>query len=425
MKLSTAARSIIVVAVAVAGVQTSVAVAQQVTGIRIAETANAQTSSEILPDGIEEFYVIYEYEGAANSTFEVEIFAPGRLVIFSDRSQLSGDGTRAVEVTGADVLGTIATQLLLLTDTMIGSLEQAQTQQTQVHLDNARSLLSQMGAAAELLSRLPASAVGIDVEILQSDLDDLDELSLEASDLPADQDSTRKEIVANMLPLAESVADLATELQEAASSATSVPLPRTDAPQEGTGYSVILRVNKSPSMSEEIWISSEEPGQATPRTTAEATRMAGATRTAGLAMPTSRAATMAAAAGTATAARSTGQSGVQATAQVRVPGGATATPVLSTDSGESGASGNDDGSGQLRGQPTADEFGGGPFDPSFSGPGPTWTAPSFADGTVVAGDGQQSGAGPLDTGSGPNVVILGLGFGVLAAMALFLRRRLM
>jgi hypothetical protein len=303
MSAPTRQRALLAAVVAIcAGLPLRHASAQQVTAIRIADTPDAQTSTVTLPEGIERFYVAFDYAGAANTSIEVEIVAPGRLVVFENTNRYTGTGTRPIEVTGAEVLTTIVEQLALLSDETVAALQRAESQaQTREYLDSAQAFVTTMRVAVELVSRLPASAVGVDVAPLQSDLDELNALAEVAAELTADQDAERKEIASEMLGYARSAAELTEELESSVDNATDVPVPPTDGPQEGTGYTVTLRVNNSPSMSEEMWVTDKAAGDATPRTTAEATQMAAASQTATRNAPTLRAATMTAAVGMASA----------------------------------------------------------------------------------------------------------------------------
>lgn len=388
------------------------------------EAADATPKDETatFPASTQRLNVFFDYRGAARQKIGVEVSAPGGLTVFESSQAYSGEGTARIEVGGVDMFRKLA-------DELVGYAQSTET--SAKDLGSGRGSYSVYLSTLEYGARLLRDTLGIidtwdlpsaassDLEDLQSAVDEIDDLVAQAKKLEQDDKAGREALAALIGDEAGLAATAAEALQAFGEDVTGLAIPETQA-DRGTAYLVQISVQGSPAMSMEFWVTDAALPEATatepPPPTRTAEEQATPDRTT---VAASRATRSASSAGSATA-----DPGIDLAARTDVESNPTAaaraTDVAQRLASEAQVEQTQIAAAPAEVAPGQSSSGSTPLagdDPASPDALPTWTP--VAGGASGGADDEAS----ADGGGGPNLAVLGLGILALAAIALWLRRR--
>ncbi len=409
--------------------------AQELSNLRLGEAesgsgAFGRDDEAVFAAGTQRLYVLFDYEDASRHRMGVGVTAPGGLPVFEDDQLLSGDGTATFELDGSEMFRSIAGNLSEYGD--------ATEQNAQDLADTGnRAYVSTIDAATGFLANsirlmeiwsLP-NGPARDLDDLSSAVANIEDLIVDLRALDVDDDEGRKALAPQVLTEAELIAEAAESLQDYAADVSDLAIPESEA-ELATSYVLEVTINGSPSMSMEFWVTDErlpeatatnrppptrepsatiDPSQPTrtPRPTRESDddvdTVTGSERTDVENNPTA-------------AARATEVAGIlseEATVEAETA------PTRLAQAGATSQNGGDP-----EGDADAASESGQASDAANQqepGAGATWT-PVAGDGSGGT-DSDDSDDASVPDSDGPNLAVLGLGILALAAIAIWLRRR--
>ena len=384
-----------------------------------ADEAISKDETASFPASTQRLNVFFDYRGAARQRIGIEVSAPGGLTVYESSQTYSGEGTARIEVGGVDMFRTLA-------DELVGYAESTET--------SAKDLGSGRGSYGVYLSTLEygarllrdtlglidtwdlPSAASSDLEDLQSAVDEIDDLVAQAKKLEQDDKAGREAVAALIGDEAGLAATAAGALQAFSDDVGDLAIPETEA-DRGTAYLVQVSVQGSPAMSMEFWVTDAALPEAT------ATEPPPPTRTAEEQATPDRA-TVAAGRATRSAGAATADTSVDLAARTDVESNPTAA-ARATDVALRLASEAKAEQTQIAEAPADEALGQPGMAPTTlagDAPGSPDALPTWTPVAGGASAGATDEAAP-DGGGGPNLAVLGLGILALAAIALWLRRR--
>jgi hypothetical protein len=421
----------------------------KVTSLKVSATDSADTASPRLPSGTKSVFVLFDYEGAANDRLTVALEGLGLDRIVAKSDTYNGNGSASVEITGAEIYGSLVVRVLTAASQAQSDVKRAADQDkgTRGYLEAVESDAAQVDRILQVLAQmvLPAPSEAMRKEVAEA-LNDLGGLIEEANDTDLD-DAGRKAKAEAMKAPAASLVTAATALADSAESVSSIPLPLTG---ENAPITVQVGVGSSsnPSASDEFWVVEDVSSPITdvdPLPTAAATRNSGGT---GGANPTARTSanktpatgSETGASGSATSAAgggpSNGTRNAATSASVRATSAANQAVFADSTNGTPGSPAVAGGSGQQSDAVATARALAGQNQNALGSPGDvsggamaTWTVPAVAkaDGETVPQvrqAGQDADRSSTGGSSGPNLGVLALGAALLVGVAVWLRSRM-